>query len=363
MEPLERIKNEAKESIVVISDSVGLESWRVKFLGRKSELSLFLRSLAERRPEERRTMGAAGNALRVELENLYQNKQQGLGSKGESLGTLDITQPGTKFQRGHIHPLTIAMRRATEIFSRMGFEIVEGPEIETEYYNFNALNIPAWHPARDLMDTFWLRPQKYVEKNAEQRGNFLRESAFSQRKSAVKLLLRAHTSPVQVRYMETHRPPLRIIVPGTVYRHEATDARHEMQFHQIEGLMVGSDVSLANLKAVMEAFLKEFFGPRVQLRMRPGYFPFVEPGVEFDLACIGCYGRKSRCKLCGGGGWLEFMGAGMVHPNVFRAVGYDPARVQGFAFGMGVERLAMIKYKIDDIRLFHSGDLRFVKQF
>lgn len=172
---------------------------------------------------------------------------------------------------------------------------------------------------------------------------------------------------MQIRYMKTHQPPFRIIVPGRVYRHEATDARHEMQFHQVEGLMVGEDISLANLKGVVEAFLHQFFGPEMKLRMRPGYFPFVEPGVEFDLTCIGCYGKKARCKLCGGGGWLEFMGAGMVHPNVFRAVGYDPrppaGGVQGFAFGMGVERLAMIKYKIDDIRLFHSGDLRFIRQF
>ena len=218
-----------------------------------------------------------------------------------------------------------------EIFLGLNFSSVEGPEVETEYYNFDALNIPANHPARDIWDTFWLKSAK-------------NETASRERQ-----LMRTHTSPMQIRYMETHKPPFQIIVPGRVFRFEATDASHEINFHQVEGLMVGKDVNSANFKYVIEQFFRQLFGPHIAIRMRPSYFPFVEPGLEIDI------------KL--GDKWLEVMGAGMVHPNVFKAVGYDPREVQGFAFGLGLERLAMIKYKIDDIRLFYSGDLRFINQF
>ena len=249
---------------------------------------------------------------------------------------VDVTIPGKKIERGHLHPLTLVQKKATDIFSSMGFEIADGPELETEHYNFDALNIPQNHPARDMHDTFWTKNQSKKEKH----------------------LLRTHTSPVQVRYMEKNNPPFRIIVPGRVFRYEATDATHEVQFYQLEGLMVGKKVSLANLKAVMETFFKEFFSARggsasgggnIEIRLRPGYFPFVEPGVEIDV--------KFKGK------WMEVVGAGMVHPNVLKGVGLDPREWQGFAFGMGIDRLAMIKYKIDDIRLFYSGDLRFIKQF
>ncbi|MBU1137265.1 phenylalanine--tRNA ligase subunit alpha, partial [Patescibacteria group bacterium] len=225
---------------------------------------------------------------------------------------------------GHLHPITLVQRQIEDIFQSMGFSVINGPEVETESYNFDALNIPKDHPARDLWDTFWLKD--------------------------VNLLLRTHTSPMQARYMEKNNPPLRIIVPGRCFRHEATDATHEAQFYQFEGLMVGKDVSVANFKGVIEAFLKRFFGSETEMRLRPGYFPFVEPGFEIDAK------RK-------GGQWLEMMGAGMVHPNVFKAVGYNPKEVQGFAFGAGIDRLAMLKYKIDDIRLFYGSDLRFLKQF
>lgn len=236
---------------------------------------------------------------------------------------IDVTAPGKKFERGHLHPLTFVQKKATDIFTSMGFEIAEGPELETEYYNFDALNIPQNHPARDLMDTFWIKNGR---------------------------LMRTHTSPVQIHYMEIHQPPFRIIVPGRVFRYEATDATHEIQFYQLEGLMVGKNITLAHLRGVMETFFREFFGSKdIEVRLRPSYFPFVEPGVEIDMK----YKRK----------WIEIAGAGMVHPKVLENVKIDPREWQGFAFGMGIDRLAMIKYKIGDIRLFYSGDLRFIKQF
>ena len=236
---------------------------------------------------------------------------------------IDVTAPGKRPERGHLHPLTLVQNKAIDIFSSMGFEVAEGPEVETEYYNFDALNIPKNHPARDMWDTFWLKNGK---------------------------LLRTHTSPVQIRYMETNQPPFRLIAPGKVFRYEATDATHEAQFYQLEGLMVGKEITLANLKAVMEVFFQKFFGEKnIKVRLRPSYFPFVEPGVEVDIWFKGK--------------WMEIAGAGMVHPKVLENVKIDPREWQGFAFGMGIDRLAMIKYKIDDVRLFYSGDLRFIKQF
>jgi len=236
---------------------------------------------------------------------------------------IDVTAPGKRPERGHLHPLTLVQNKAIDIFSSMGFEVAEGPEAETEYYNFDALNIPKNHPARDMWDTFWLKNGK---------------------------LLRTHTSSVQIRYMEANQPPFRIIAPGRVFRYEATDATHEAQFYQLEGLMVGKKITLANLKAVMEVFFQKFFGEKnIKVRLRPSYFPFVEPGVEVDIWFKGK--------------WMEIAGAGMVHPKVLENLKIDPREWQGFAFGMGIDRLAMIKYKIDDVRLSYSGDLRFIKQF
>ncbi|NOY35438.1 MAG: phenylalanine--tRNA ligase subunit alpha [bacterium] len=242
---------------------------------------------------------------------------------------LDVTAPGKKIELGHLHPLTQAQKKATDIFSSMGFEIAEGPELETEYYNFDALNIPKNHPARDMWDTFWLKNPKSKTGNA---------------------LMRTHTSSVQIRYMEQNKPPFRIIAPGRVFRYEATDATHEIQFYQLEALMVGKDINFANLKAVIETFFRKFFNSKdIEVRLRPSFFPFVEPGMEMDM--------KFK------GEWMEMGGAGMVHPNVLENVKLDPREWQGFAFGMGIDRLAMIKHKIDDVRLFYSGDLRFIKQF
>lgn len=238
---------------------------------------------------------------------------------------------------GHLHPLTHIINDIATIFRSMGFAIENGPEIETEHYNFDALNIPKWHPARDMWDTFWLKPMKDGK------------------------LLRTHTSPVQIRYMESHKPPIRIICPGKVYRHEATDATHEAQFYQLEGLMIEEGASLAHFKGVLEKFFSEFFGTTVALRLRPSYFPFVEPAVEADMTCVKCLGNG--CTVCKNTGWIEIMGAGMVHPKVLEWGGIHPKKFSGFAFGMGIDRLAMMKYGIDDVRLLYQGDLRLVTQF
>lgn len=240
-------------------------------------------------------------------------------------------------QAGHLHPLTILTRQITEVFNELGFSFVDGPEIETEYYNFDALNIPATHPARDLWDTFWLKPREASR------------------------LLRTQTSPVQIRYMQENKPPLRIVSIGKTYRHEATDATHEAVFHQVEGLMVGEDVTLGNLKGVLEEFFKRLFESNIKVRFRPSYFPFVEPGLEVDMTCFKCEGEG--CGVCKKTGWIEIMGAGMVHPKVLSNCRVNPRIYQGFAFGMGLERIAMLLYGVDDVRHFHSGDLRSIKQF
>jgi len=303
-----------------------LENARKTYLGRKGELTAVLRSLAERPAEEKIRVGKEANRLKSELEALFESKktafEKELLAAAAKKERIDITAPGKKVSRGSSHPLSRLRKEAEDIFGSLGFEIIEGPEVETEYYNFDALNIPAEHPAREMWDTFWL---------------------------GKKFLMRTHTSPVQIRYMEKHNPPFRIIAPGRVFRHEATDASHEIQFNQLEGLMVGKDVSLADLKGILEQFLRRLMGEKIQIRFKPSYFPFVEPGVEVDMLW--------------NGRWLEMLGAGMVHPNVLRAGGLNPNEWQGFAFGVGIDRLAMLKYKIDDIRLFYSGDLRFLRQF
>jgi len=273
--------------------------------------------------------------------------------KKQDKNWIDVTAPGKKPERGHLHPLTLVQRKVAEVFSSMGFEIAEGPEMESEWYNFDALNVPKDHPARDMQDTFWLKNNqqfpisKFQFPNKSKTRNSKKKDGEEENE---KFVLRTHTSNVQIHYMETHQPPIRIVAPGRVFRYEATDATHEAQFYQLEGLMVDIDITLANLKGVLEIFFQKFFGDEnIKVRLRPSYFPFVEPGVEFDM--------KYKGK------WMEIGGAGMVHPNVLKNAGLDPRNLQGFAFGMGLERLAMIKYKIDDIRLFYSGDLRFLKQF
>ena len=240
---------------------------------------------------------------------------------------------------GHIHPLNQIIQRTGQIFRELGFAVASGSEIETEFYNFDALNIPAHHPARDMWDTFWLKPE------------------------SARRLLRTHTSPVQVRYAESHKPPIRIIVPGKTFRHEATDATHEAQFFQLEGLLIEEDASLANLKFVLETYFEKLFGQKTETRFRPSFFPFVEPGVEIDMTCFKCGGTGKDCSTCKGTGWIEIMGAGMVHPKVLLAMGVNPRKYRGFAFGGGIDRLAMLKFGIPDVRMFYDGDLRLINQF
>ncbi len=330
---LKQIKEYFLREIADVKITENLERLRVKYLGRKGELTQILRGLKNLSVEERRKIGPLAQQLRKELEDSISQKNKQIITNYQLPITkrFDITKPGKKISIGHIHPLSKIEEEIRQIFLSMNFSVVEGPEVEDEYHNFDALNIPPDHPARDMWNTFWLK-------------------MTNNRSSVVgRKLLRTHTSPMQIRYMETHNPPFQIIVPGRVFRYEATDASHETNFYQIEGLMVGKNISLANFKFVIEEFFKKFFGREIEFRYRPSYFPFVEPGVEVDI--------KFKNK------WLEIMGAGMVHRNVFEAVKYNPYEWQGFAFGMSLERLTMIKYNIPDIRLFYSGDLRFIKQF
>lgn len=312
-----------------------LENLRVKYIGRKSELTQFLRSLKEIPIEERRLKGPEANRLWGEIEEILYNKVKELIVQQEAGTVLDVMMPGKKVLFGHLHLLTILEKQIREIFLGLNFSVVEGPELETEFYNFDALNIPSNHPARDAWDTFWIEEPENLK------------SEILNPKS--KLLMRTHTSPMQIRYMQKHQPPFQIIVPGRVFRYEATDATHEINFYQVEGLMVGKSINLANFKFIITEFFRKFFNRPMEIRLRPSFFPFTEPSLEVDIKM--------------GDKWLEVMGAGMVHQKVFAAVGYVPKEWQGFAFGFGLERMAMIKYNIPDIRLFYSRDLRFIRQF
>jgi phenylalanyl-tRNA synthetase alpha chain len=338
---LGQLKKEAEDSISLIKNTSDLEQWRIKYLGRKSALSLFFNSLAGLSLEEKKKQGQMANEISQLFSSLYERVKKSMENNLSSFSNfIDITQPGNKLYHGHIHPLTSTLHDIINSFQKIGFSIIEGPEIETEYYNFDALNIPAGHPAREMWDTLWIK------------------SGIKNQKS--KVLLRTHTSPMQVRYMEMNQPPFRIIVPGKCFRYEAVDTSHEIQFHQIEGLMVGENINLTNFKAIIEEVVEDIFKQKVLIRFRPSYFPFVSPGVEVDIKIkLKDKNQKSKIK----NEWLEIMGAGMVHPDLFKRVGYEINRWQGFAFGLGVERIAMIKYHIDDIRLFFSPDIRFLEQF
>ncbi|MFC1801989.1 phenylalanine--tRNA ligase subunit alpha [Patescibacteria group bacterium] len=267
----------------------------------------------------------------------------------DNIQFLDVTAPGIKPKRGHKHLITQTIDEVVGIFKSMGFGVADGPEIEDEFHNFDALNVPKDHPARDMQDTFWVKDPKGSNDEKYQKSD---------------IVLRTHTSPVQIHYMEENKPPIRIIAPGKVFRNEATDATHEAQFYQVEGLMVDENVNLSNLKAVLQNFFERFFGDGVNIRFRPGFFPFVEPGLEVDMSCFKCKDKvNSSCSVCKGSGWIEVMGAGMVHPNVLKSVNIDPNKYQGFAFGGGIDRFIMLKYGIDDVRSLYNGDLRLVKQF
>ncbi|MCK9375015.1 MAG: phenylalanine--tRNA ligase subunit alpha [Syntrophobacterales bacterium] len=312
-----------------------LESLRVHYLGRKGALTGVLRSLGQLDPEVRRRVGQEANRAKAALEEALDQALQALKAAARRLAAtaVDVTLPGRRSPRGRLHPLNQIMAEVCDIFLHLGFEAVEGPEVELDWYNFEALNLPPDHPARDMQDTFYFDD---------------------------KVLLRTHTSPMQIRTMEKRRPPVRIIAPGKVYRRDS-DITHSPMFHQVEGLLVDRGVTFADLKGVLTAFVHQMFGPEVGVRFRPSYFPFTEPSAEVDIECVIC--RGEGCRVCKTTGWLEVLGSGMVHPAVFEAVGYDPETYTGFAFGLGIERIAMLKYGIDDIRLFFDNDLRFLRQF
>ncbi len=334
------IKNHALEDIRNTRSSKELFNLRVKYLGRKSEFNAILKNIKNLTAEEKRVIGPLANTVKMELEQAFNKAEKNVKTKqfDTEAERIDVTIPGKKIKRGHLHPLSKVQNEIEDIFTSMGFEIAEGPEVETEWYNFDALNIPKDHPARDMQDTFWIKSEKGKEK----------------------ILPRTHTSSVQVRYMQKHKPPFRIVAPGRVFRNEATDASHEHTFYQLEGLMVGDNISIAHFKAIIDELLNRLFKVKIETRLRPSYFPFTEPSFELDFKCLVCKGKG--CAVCSSG-WIEIIPGGIVNQNVFVAAGYPRNRYAGFAFGMGLTRIAMMKYKIDDIRLFNSGDLRFIKQF
>jgi len=341
-EELRDIRNKALSELDMVQGLKDLEAWRIRYLGKKSRLTQILRSLGTLALEERKIIGAEANDLKKVLELNLAKKQETLrealfaSPEGQEF---DVTLPGRPVTIGKLHPTTQILNEICEIFSNMGFQVVEGPDVEWDYYNFEALNIPQDHPARDMFATLW------IDIGAKERAR----------------LLRTHTSPMQIRLMERQQPPIRAIVPGRVYRYEATDATHESMFYQVEGLAVDKNITLADLKGTLFEFCRRLFGAERKVRFRCDYFPFVEPGVEVAIACLACQGNG--CRLCGDSGWIEILGAGMVHPDVLTRVNIDPTRYTGFAFGLGVERIPMLRYGIEDIRLFYTNDLRFLKQF
>jgi phenylalanyl-tRNA synthetase alpha chain len=342
-EKIQQIKEDALSKVEASETLEMLENVRVAYLGKKSAFNEILKGLKDLSPEEKKEIGPLANQTKKDIQHAIDEKKLVLENIiDEKKEWIDVTAPGTKYAHGHLHPLSIVQRDIENIFTSMGFEIADGPDIESESYNFDAINMPDDHPGRDMQDTFWI-------------------SREAGRKKGTGTVMRTQTSGVQVRYMEKHKPPFRIIVPGRVFRNEATDASHEHTFHQFEALVVGDDVNVANFLYIAETFFSEFFGQKIKARLRPSYFPFVEPGFEFDISCTNCGGEG--CSTCSRTGWIEVGGAGMVHQNVFEAAGYERDKYQGFAWGFGLERLAMMKYKIGDIRLFHSGDVRFTKQF
>ncbi len=328
------LKTKALDEAQAATDAAGLEAVRIAYLGRKGMLPKIMEELRNVAPEERPMFGKTANELKNELADIIKTKQAGFAGAGGASAGFDLSQPGQWQGLGTRHPITQITDRITQIFQTLGFTVADGPDIETVWNNFDALNTPADHPSRDEQDTFYL-----------QNGD----------------LMRCHTSPVQVRYMMSHKPPVRIISPGRCYRRDTPDATHSANFHQVEGLYVDEHVSLADLKGTLSYFARELMGPDVKVRFRPHFFPFTEPSVEVDFTCHVCHGKG--CRVCKNSGWIEILGAGMVDPNVFKAVGYDDSTLSGFAFGMGIERITMILYGIHDIRNLYENDMRFLSQF
>ena len=337
-EALNAITLEAKEAVAVAQSEAEIEAVRVKYLGKKGELTAILKQMGSLSPEERPKMGQLVNEAKSEVEELITSKKNELQKKAveEQLKaeTIDITMPAKAVKSGRLHPLNTVLDDMIDIFQSMGFDVVDGPEVETDHYNFECLNVPKDHPARDMQDTFYL---------------------------AENLLLRTQTSAAQIRTMENRKPPIKIICPGRVYRADEVDATHSPVFHQIEGLVVDKNITMCDLKGVLEQFAHEIYGKETEVKFRPSFFPFTEPSVEVDVTCSECRGKG--CRVCKGSGWIEILGAGMVHPRVLKACGIDPEEYSGFAFGIGLDRLTTTRYKVSDIRLLFENDLRFLKQF
>ncbi len=326
---------QAQSELTAAATPDQVEACRVKYLGKKGSVTALLKSLKDLDPEQRRVVGQQANELRVAIEQLLEQRLLAVGANGSRTKvTFDYTLPGKRYPTGKLHPITQTLNEIIDIFYGMGFRVAEGPEVETDYYNFGALNFPPDHPARDMQDTF------YVGKDT---------------------LLRTHTSPIQIREFERSKPPVRIVAPGRTYRQEAISARSYCVFHQVEGFYVDYNVTFADLKGVLTAFAQTYFGSDVKMRFRPSFFPFTEPSAEVDISCFLCGGKG--CRICKHEGWLEILGCGMIDPNVFKSVNYDPEVYSGYAFGMGIERIAMLRHQIDDIRLFFENDLRFLNQF
>jgi phenylalanyl-tRNA synthetase alpha chain len=337
IEMLEDVKRQAEAELSTVNDEITLQNLKAKFVGRKGVITEILKGMKDIPDSDRPRMGKLINETKTFVEGLIDNRLDAIREekKRRSLHEekIDVTLPGRGMPIGARHPISQVMEEITTIFERMGFEVAEGPEVETDYYNFEALNIPKNHPARDMQDTFYISDE---------------------------IVLRTHTSPVQIRVMEKRKPPVKIIAPGKVYRCDS-DISHTPMFHQIEGLLVDEGVTFGDLKGVLTEFVRLVFGEGVGVRFRPSFFPFTEPSAEVDIACLICGGKG--CRVCKNSGWLEILGCGMVDPEVFKSVGYDPEKYSGFAFGMGIERITMLKYGINDIRLFFENDLRFLKQF
>ena len=337
-EQLAAIKSQALAALSEVNDLTALDALRVRYLGKKGELTAILKQMGKLTPEERPVIGQLANEVRASIEAVIEETENNLKAEAKKQQllneTLDVTMPGTKNTVGHRHPLSIVLDEVKEIFIGMGFKIATGPEIEWDYYNFEALNIPEGHPARDTQDTF------YITEN---------------------ILLRTQTSPVQVRVMEKQKPPIRVISPGRVYRSDAVDATHSPVFHQIEGLVVDKGITMGDLKGTLEDFAKRLYGDDSVFRFRPHHFPFTEPSAEMDTMCFNCQGKG--CRLCKGEGWIEILGCGMVHPKVLANCGIDPEEYSGFAFGLGLERIVMRRFGIDDMRLLFENDIRFLNQF
>ena len=346
-ESIDDIKRSAVAALNSLQTLDAVDQWRIAYLGRRGTLTHVLRALSSLDVEERRVIGALANEAKSVLEERLEDRIRQINDaaliRSASRDRLDVTLPGRPVSAGRLHPTTQIVREICDAFVAMGFGVVEGPEVEWDHYNFEMLNIPKGHPARDMWNTLWV---DYDDPEGEST-----------------MLLRTHTSPMQARVMEGRQPPIRVVVPGKCYRYEATDATHEWHFYQVEGLAVGENITFADLKGTLFEFARKMFGEDRQIRFRCDYFPFVEPGVDMSIDCFACSGDGENCRICRDSGWIEIMGAGMIHPKVLEGVGYDAKQYTGFAFGMGPERISMLKYGIDDIRHFYTNDLRFLRQF